>query len=62
MDLTNRTKTEKEQSDDIINSGMTMGNIWYVSQKHKDNFVHLLDKFNAYRSAERASAAYIVSH
>lgn len=62
MDLTNQTKTQTEQSDDIINSGMTMGNIWFVSQTHNDNFVHLLEKFNAYRSAEKASAAYIVSH
>lgn len=62
MDLTVHTKTQKEQPGQPTNSGMTMGNIWFVSPKHKENFTHLLEKFNAYRSAENASAAYIVAH
>lgn len=62
MDLKNQMKTHKEQPGQLTNAGMTMGNIWFVSQKHKENFNHLLEKFNAYRSPENASAAYIVAH
>lgn len=55
MDLKKNEKTAKEY-------GITLGNIWFSSKDHGENFLKLVEKFKAYTNPEFASACYIVFH
>jgi len=62
MDLRNQEKSAKEQAGHPTNNGMTLGNIWFISETHKENFKTLLERFSAYKNAEYAAACYVTAH
>ncbi|MFD0591020.1 DUF2538 family protein [Paenibacillus sp. GCM10027627] len=62
MDFTNTNRTNKDRANQPKEYGMTLGNVWFSSQEHGENFVKLLGKFKATRNQEYAAACYIVSH
>ncbi|WP_054029147.1 DUF2538 family protein [Bacillus sp. FJAT-28004] len=62
MNLKNTEKSAKEVSGKMTRSGMTLGNIWFVTDEHCNNFIQLLKKFNAAEKPEYAAACYVVAH
>ncbi|MEC0182318.1 DUF2538 family protein [Paenibacillus peoriae] len=62
MDMKDQMKTEKEQSGQPTQRGMTLGNVWFSSKEHGENFIQLIERFNAYKNPEYAAACYVVSH
>jgi hypothetical protein len=61
MDMRIQEKTAMERAGQPGN-GMTLGNVWFSSNEHKDNFIALLDRFKAHRNTEYAAASYVVAH
>jgi hypothetical protein len=61
MNMQNEEKTAKERAGQP-GSGMTLGNVWFTSDEHRDNFIALLDRFKAHKSTEYAAASYIAAH
>lgn len=62
MDMKNHEKTNKEQAGTPAYHGMTLGNVWFSSGTHKDNFNVLLERFRAYKNPEYAAACYVAAH
>lgn len=62
MDMKNIKRTETEKSGKPTMNGMTIGNVWFVSEEHRKNFSDLLMKFNSYQNPEYATACYVVAH
>jgi len=62
VDFTNINRTNKERDGQPTEYGMTLGNVWFVSDEHRNNFTQLISKFNAYRNPEYAAACYVVAH
>ncbi|MFP4973821.1 DUF2538 family protein [Paenibacillus sp. CN-4] len=62
MDMGDQMKTEKEQTGQPTKKGMTLGNVWFASKEHGENYIQLIDRFNAYKNPKYAAACYVVSH
>lgn len=62
MDMKNEEKTNKEKSGKPTEYGMTLGDVWFVSPEHGQNYARLLERFKAHRNPEYAAACYVVSH
>lgn len=37
-------------------------NIWFSNKEHGENFIQLIERFNAYKNTECAVACYVASH
>jgi Protein of unknown function (DUF2538) len=62
MNLKNLNRTAKEDSGQPTKEGMILGNIWFASKEHEENFIQLIEKFNASTNPQYAAACYVVSH
>lgn len=62
MDLRKFEKTAKEQAGEPTDHGMTLGNIWFTSNTHSNNFIALLERFEAHKNPTYASACYVAAH
>lgn len=62
MDMKNMIRTGKDEAGKPAQQGMTLGNVWFSSKEHGENFTQLLEKFNCYQNPEYAAACYIISH
>lgn len=62
MDMKNNQKTTKERAGHPTYHGMTLGNIWFSSEEHANNFCTLLDRFKAHKNPEYAASCYIAAH
>lgn len=62
MNMKNNQRTAKEQEGMPTNHGMTLGNVWFSSEEHANNFCNLLDRFKAHYNPEYAAPCYIAAH
>lgn len=62
MDMNKYEKTAKELAGSPTYHGMTLGNVWFSSETHANNFNALLERFKAHKNPEYAAACYVVAH
>jgi hypothetical protein len=62
MDMKKQEKTAKEQAGKPTNHGMTLGNVWFSSETHANNFKALLERFMAHGNPEFAAPCYVAAH
>ncbi|GKS12827.1 hypothetical protein YDYSY3_38270 [Paenibacillus chitinolyticus] len=62
MDMKIHEKTDKENMGKPTVCGMTLGNVWFSSEIHRNNFKALMERFKAHTIPDYAAACYVVAH